>query len=164
MSPDRQVLVIHPGELAIGITFDGELENVFARLLRDAEERPGLILAIEHFELLLVSRVPRLLSEALDRGTLCLMGTMLPQFAGRLRPPLARRSRLIPLPEMDWLAVRTILIGAAESLAASLGVTIDPALVEALAFLLLPCGGPTLIDAVDAWAEAAADGKIPSPF
>lgn len=130
LSPDRQVLVIHPGELAIGITFDGELENVFARLLRDAEERPGLILAIEHFELLLVSRVPRLLSEALDRGTLCLMGTMLPQFAGRLRPPLARRSRLIPLPEMDWLAVRTILIGAAESLAASLGVTIDPALVE----------------------------------
>ena len=38
------------------------------------------------------------------------------------------------------------------------------ALVEALAFLLLPCGGPTLIDAVDAWAEAAPDGKIPSPF
>jgi hypothetical protein len=28
----------------------------------------------------------------------------------------------------------------------------------------LPCGGPTLIDAVDAWAEAAADGQIPSPF
>lgn len=38
------------------------------------------------------------------------------------------------------------------------------ALAEALAFLLLPCGGPTLIDAVDAWAEAAADGKMPAPF
>ena len=38
------------------------------------------------------------------------------------------------------------------------------ALVEALAFLLLPCGGPTLIDAVDAWAEASSDGKIPAPF
>lgn len=37
-------------------------------------------------------------------------------------------------------------------------------LVEALAFLLLPCGGPTLIDAVDAWAAIATDGKIPAPF
>ncbi len=38
------------------------------------------------------------------------------------------------------------------------------ALAEALAFLLLPCGGPTLIEAVDAWAEAAGGGKIPAPF
>lgn len=38
------------------------------------------------------------------------------------------------------------------------------ALAEALAFLLLPCGGPTLIEAVNSWGEAAADGKIPAPF
>ena len=41
-----------------------------------------------------------------------------------------------------------------------------PMLAEALGFLLLPAGGPCLIDAVQAWADAhAADpGKIPSPY
>ncbi len=38
-----------------------------------------------------------------------------------------------------------------------------PALAEALAYLLLPCGGPTLIDAVDTWAAAAGEG-VPSPY
>lgn len=128
--PERQVLVIHPSELAVGVTFDGELENVYSRVLREAEERPGLLLAIEHFELLLVSRIPRLLAEALDRGRLCLIGTLLPQFASRLRPPLARRTRLVPLPELDWLAVRTILSHVAESVGTSHGVAIDPALIE----------------------------------
>lgn len=42
-----------------------------------------------------------------------------------------------------------------------------PAMVaEALSFLLLPAGGPTLIDAVQAWAEAhAADPvEVPAPY
>jgi alkylhydroperoxidase/carboxymuconolactone decarboxylase family protein YurZ len=40
-----------------------------------------------------------------------------------------------------------------------------PMLAEALGFLLLPAGGPCLIDAVQAWAEAAAaDPAIPSPY
>jgi alkylhydroperoxidase/carboxymuconolactone decarboxylase family protein YurZ len=41
-----------------------------------------------------------------------------------------------------------------------------PAMVaEALSFLLLPAGGPCLIDAVQAWADAhAADPSLPSPY
>jgi alkylhydroperoxidase/carboxymuconolactone decarboxylase family protein YurZ len=41
-----------------------------------------------------------------------------------------------------------------------------PAMVaEALSFLLLPAGGPCLIDAVQAWADAcAADPTLPSPY
>jgi alkylhydroperoxidase/carboxymuconolactone decarboxylase family protein YurZ len=41
-----------------------------------------------------------------------------------------------------------------------------PAMVaEGLSFLLLPAGGPCLIDAVQAWADAhAADPALPSPY
>ncbi|MCX7383035.1 MAG: carboxymuconolactone decarboxylase family protein, partial [Alphaproteobacteria bacterium] len=36
---------------------------------------------------------------------------------------------------------------------------------EALSFMLLPAGGPCLIDAVQAWAEAhEADPSLPSPY
>ncbi|MEQ9811937.1 MAG: carboxymuconolactone decarboxylase family protein [Azospirillaceae bacterium] len=43
------------------------------------------------------------------------------------------------------------------------GVTPE-ALAEGLSYLLLPCGGPTLIDAVQCWADAAEAGGIPSPY
>ncbi len=41
-----------------------------------------------------------------------------------------------------------------------------PMVAEALSYLLLPAGGPTLIDAVQAWADAhaAQPGAIPSPY
>lgn len=37
-------------------------------------------------------------------------------------------------------------------------------LAEGLSFLLLPAGGPCLIDAVEAWARIAADGRCPPPY
>ncbi len=43
------------------------------------------------------------------------------------------------------------------------GATI-PAMAEALSYMLLPCGGPALIDAVAAWEEAARDGRCPPPY
>jgi alkylhydroperoxidase/carboxymuconolactone decarboxylase family protein YurZ len=43
------------------------------------------------------------------------------------------------------------------------GATRD-GIAEALSYLLLPNGGPTLIDAVEAWAQAAASGACPSPY
>lgn len=39
-----------------------------------------------------------------------------------------------------------------------------PALAEALSYLLLPAGGPCLIDAVACWHQAAEDGACPSPW
>jgi alkylhydroperoxidase/carboxymuconolactone decarboxylase family protein YurZ len=36
---------------------------------------------------------------------------------------------------------------------------------EGLSYLLLPCGGPTLIDAVATWARAAeTDARLPAPY
>lgn len=35
---------------------------------------------------------------------------------------------------------------------------------EALSYLLLPCGGNTLIEAVAFWEEAARDGALPAPY
>ena len=36
-------------------------------------------------------------------------------------------------------------------------------MAEAMSYLLLPCGGPVLIDAVATWEEAAKEGICPSP-
>ena len=35
---------------------------------------------------------------------------------------------------------------------------------EGLSYMLLPCGGPTLIDAVEIWEQEAAAGNCPSPY
>jgi alkylhydroperoxidase/carboxymuconolactone decarboxylase family protein YurZ len=43
------------------------------------------------------------------------------------------------------------------------GATV-PQMAEGLSYLLLPCGGPTLIDAVETWARTAAAGACPAPF
>lgn len=37
-------------------------------------------------------------------------------------------------------------------------------MAEALSYMLLPCGGPALIDAVTAWESAAQDGLCPQPY
>ena len=37
-------------------------------------------------------------------------------------------------------------------------------MAEGLSYLLLPCGGPTFIDAVEAWQAAAEAGNCPPPF
>lgn len=43
------------------------------------------------------------------------------------------------------------------------GATRD-GIAEGLSYLLLPSGGPTLIDAVEAWAQSASEGCCPSPY
>jgi alkylhydroperoxidase/carboxymuconolactone decarboxylase family protein YurZ len=39
-----------------------------------------------------------------------------------------------------------------------------PQMAEALSYMLLPCGGPALIDAVAAWDDAAKAGACPPPY
>ncbi|MBL8698326.1 MAG: carboxymuconolactone decarboxylase family protein [Alphaproteobacteria bacterium] len=38
------------------------------------------------------------------------------------------------------------------------------AIAEGLSYLLMPCGAPALIDAVEAWAKSASEGCCPSPY
>lgn len=37
-------------------------------------------------------------------------------------------------------------------------------LCEGLSYLLMPCGGPTLIDAVACWSRVAETGAVPAPY
>jgi alkylhydroperoxidase/carboxymuconolactone decarboxylase family protein YurZ len=37
-------------------------------------------------------------------------------------------------------------------------------IAEGLSYVILPCGGPTLVEACDAWDKAAASGLCPSPY
>lgn len=130
VQPERRVVAINPNELVVGVTFEGEFENVFHELLQEAEGTPGLILAVEHFEMLLLSRLPRLLSEFLDRGRLSIVGTLLPAFANRIRVPLARRVRQVRLPELESTHLRAALKQEAARLAAKRGMTIEPSMVD----------------------------------
>jgi alkylhydroperoxidase/carboxymuconolactone decarboxylase family protein YurZ len=43
------------------------------------------------------------------------------------------------------------------------GATRD-GIAEGLSYLMMPVGAPALIEAVDAWAQSAAEGCCPSPF
>ncbi len=63
-------------------------------------------------------------------------------------------------------AARRTHAGEKLHLARAFAAGATPGMVaDALAFLLLPAGGPCLIDAVQAWAELAeADPAVPSPY
>lgn len=37
-------------------------------------------------------------------------------------------------------------------------------IAEGVSYVILPCGGPTLVEACDAWDKAAAAGLCPSPY
>jgi alkylhydroperoxidase/carboxymuconolactone decarboxylase family protein YurZ len=37
-------------------------------------------------------------------------------------------------------------------------------LAEALSFVLLHCGGPTMLAALDGWLKSAKGGRIPAPY
>jgi alkylhydroperoxidase/carboxymuconolactone decarboxylase family protein YurZ len=37
-------------------------------------------------------------------------------------------------------------------------------IAEGVSYVILPCGGPTLVEACDAWHKAAQDGLCPSPW
>jgi alkylhydroperoxidase/carboxymuconolactone decarboxylase family protein YurZ len=37
-------------------------------------------------------------------------------------------------------------------------------IAEGVSYVILPCGGPTLVEACAAWATAAADGLCPGPY
>jgi alkylhydroperoxidase/carboxymuconolactone decarboxylase family protein YurZ len=37
-------------------------------------------------------------------------------------------------------------------------------IAEGVSYVILPCGGPTLVEACAAWAAAAADGLCPGPY
>jgi len=54
---------------------------------------------------------------------------------------------------MAWHLPRAFAAGATQA-----------QIAEGLSYLLLPCGGPTLIDAVDAWDAAAKAGRCPGPY
>lgn len=54
---------------------------------------------------------------------------------------------------MRWHLPRAFAAGATQA-----------QMAEGLSYLLLPCGGPTLIDAVDAWDQAAKAGACPGPY
>lgn len=62
------------------------------------------------------------------------------------------------------MAARRARAGTVLHLARAFAAGITPAMAcEGLSYLLLPCGGNTLIEAVAFWEEAAKDGVLPAP-
>jgi alkylhydroperoxidase/carboxymuconolactone decarboxylase family protein YurZ len=63
------------------------------------------------------------------------------------------------------MAARRERSGTVLHLARAFAASVTPAeACEGLSYLLIPCGGNTLIDAVAFWEEAARDGVLPAPY
>jgi alkylhydroperoxidase/carboxymuconolactone decarboxylase family protein YurZ len=63
------------------------------------------------------------------------------------------------------MAARRERTGTVLHLARAFAANITPAMAcEGLSYLLLPCGGNTLIEAVSFWEEAAHEGVLPKPY
>jgi alkylhydroperoxidase/carboxymuconolactone decarboxylase family protein YurZ len=63
------------------------------------------------------------------------------------------------------MAARRDRAGTILHLRQAFDLAITPAQVcEGLSYLLLPCGGNTLIEAVSFWEDAAKDGVLPAPY
>jgi alkylhydroperoxidase/carboxymuconolactone decarboxylase family protein YurZ len=63
------------------------------------------------------------------------------------------------------MAARRDRAGTVLHLSRAFAAGITPAMAcEGLSYLLLPCGGNTLIEAVSFWEDAAKDGVLPKPY
>lgn len=63
------------------------------------------------------------------------------------------------------MAARRERSGTVLHLARAFAACVTPAeACEALSYLLIPCGGNTLIEAVASWEEAAREGILPAPY
>lgn len=129
--PDLRVVSLDLNPLLVGTLFEGEFENICASLLDELRDSPQTVLALEHFELAFIGRVPRLLVEALDRGGIRLLGTLLPEFLDAIQPPLLRRLEIVPVRQPTPAETVAICTAHCQSLIDHHGVEIDPQLVRA---------------------------------
>lgn len=155
LRPDRRLVAINLNQVFAGVTFEGEFENLCAALLDELADAPEIVLALEHAELLLAARVPRILAEALDAHRMSLLGTMLPEFANRIRPPLVRRTHVIRLRELSLRETREVLDSASPALSAHHGIDIDDSMLDACLAAARDLHGPNPAKSL-AVLEAAA--------
>ena len=129
--PEAELVRVDLARAFAGSLFDAEGENLLRALLDETLAAEDTILALENFHLLLgLDRGPLLVAEALDRGAR-LIGVILSGYAqALLRPPLARRLQLIPLPEPGPRGTIAILDALRASIGQGHGVALDPACVR----------------------------------
>jgi ATP-dependent Clp protease ATP-binding subunit ClpA len=130
--PDLTLLSLPLAHLFAGSLFDADRENLFVRLLKEAQAGP-LIVAIEHLDLAL-REIPHgrlLLTQALDEGVR-LIGTTLPDPLRDFEaPPLARRLHLVHLSEPSARETAAILAACRDHLVAHYHVEIDDTCLQA---------------------------------
>jgi ATP-dependent Clp protease ATP-binding subunit ClpA len=155
-----------------GTLFESERESLLARLLDEAVEESGAVVAFENAEL--AARVaPRgalLLVRALDRGAR-LVGTALTGFVSALeREPLARRLQVVELAEMSLSEAEKVILSLKDSIALHHNVEIvdemaQAAIDESLRLAgRLPAKAIALLDAASARARLAKEVELSSYY
>ncbi len=168
LHPERRLLVVNLNQLLVGVTFEGEAENLCVRLLDELSNAEEAVLALEHFELTLCSRVPRLLAESLDRLQIPIIGTLLPNYVARFRaqPTLSRRMRLLQLSELSRGETRETLGALRGRIAEHHVVGIDDGLLDVCVTLAEPIPGVqpakslALLDAAAARSRVAGHDRM----
>ena len=123
-APDQRVVALDLGEVFAGTLWHSARDQLVESLLQEAREKPGTILALEHLELL--PEAPHgvyLVAGAIDRGQR-LLATILNL------PPLANRTFMVQLAELDRQEVLSALMEHAKEIGGRHQVAIDKACGE----------------------------------
>ena len=160
--PAHQLMCVDLAPLLAGVLFEAERETILMTLLKEAAQKPQLILALEHLDLLALQspREPLLLAEALDGG-LAIAGTMLPgHLAGMKASPLERRSHAVVLCEPGMAETVQILAQFKDRMAEHHHVTIEAGLVNLAVRMAQPLRGHFPAKAIELLDEAASNATL----
>ncbi|MGB7758704.1 MAG: AAA family ATPase [Bryobacteraceae bacterium] len=154
--------------LMAGAVLEASREELVARILEEAGQRSGTILAVENIDRA-VLRAPSghaLLTAALDGGVR-LIGTVLPEnLPALLVAPLERRIEVVELEELSPTAVLEVLRLASQAIARHHGVGLREGVLEAAVTRsvvvngALPARALTLLDAAAGRASVAGAKEV----
>jgi ATP-dependent Clp protease ATP-binding subunit ClpA len=159
--PEINLVCADLGCLLAGCLFDGERENLLARLLREAAASPAIVLALEHFDLV-SDEVPHggfLVTEAMNAG-LRLVGTAHSAHRLHLDPILARHLSVVRLEEPTRAETAAILMALRGPISAHHRVEIDELLLQTCMSAAQPLVGHFPAKAIALLDAAAARAAL----
>jgi len=156
--PELRLMLVELAELFAGCLFPPDRDSLLQELLTEAAT-PGIILGLEHLDLIEGGQGPLLLSRHLDAGGK-VIGTVLTGWASQLScGPFGRRLEVIALREPTVTETIEVLRALREPIMAHHGVDVDDSCLQMCVRASEPLGGvfpAKAIDLLDASCSRAA--------
>lgn len=158
--PETRLLAIDLNKLLMGTSFEAEYENLCGSLMDELRESPDTVVALEHFELVFIGRVPRLLVNSLNEDGVRFLGTMLPDYEEKVQAPLERRLHFVYLEEPTPMEAAAMVGASREAIAEHHNVEIPPRMVDECVKAAEPLAGAYPAKALDLLDGAASRASL----